>query len=218
MESEKKLTTALIVACGLLGIAVLIIYLMHRDNKMEQELKHGQEIAYRDAVSKIKASYERRDSVNLEERRLESAHIAVLEVSANRLKQANTGLSKELAILRPQIQTQLDTLPAIKRYVELSDSSLKQKDHIIDTLTSQTIAQQQAYDREKSAHDSTRIDFKAATDTLQLQADNLSVLLLKAEKKAKRKFSVGPVVSYGVSKDGLSHNFGIGITYSLFKF
>jgi len=130
----------------------------------------------------------------------------------------NSNLTKEIAKLRSEVQPQIDTIPAIKRYIEMQDLSLAQKDSLIHVL-GQQIADQVENFNEMSEIQDEQIQLERQKAEMWMgQAANFQNLYKKADDKAKKRWTISPVVAYGVGNNGLSPFFGVGIGFSLIRF
>lgn len=210
--------TAIVILSAALIVALVWIYIAWNHAKLMEDYRMAQNLTFQDAIQRSNARVAVLDSAHKADRVLDSLRIANLSGAANREKQANKSLTKEIAVLRTQIQPQVDTLPEIRHFIALQDSSLRQKDGIIDTLEAKSAAQAEAMAREKDYGQSVRAELTGKADTLQLQSDNFQRMYLKADKQASKRWSVGPVGAYGVGNSGLTPFVGVGVTYSLFKF
>ena len=157
------------------------------------------------------------DSLLLERRTRAQDSVQNLRVTTG-LKQANTAIAHKLALARPNIQPYLDSLEAVGSFVVLQDSALSLKDSLIVTLEGQIDTLRQSYNRERRLLERQTLETTELVSLWEGQAKNYEAMFRKADRKASRKFTVGPYFGYGVSSGGLSPSFGVSVQYRLLRF
>ena len=157
------------------------------------------------------------DSARLERaKRLADSLKYSLAVSG--LKMRNSAMSKKLVEMRVDVQPFLDSIQVVGDFVALQDSSLNQKDSIIMVLEDQNYTQAKLFSAEINHMGSQIEQEKEIAGLWEDQALNYQKLFHTADKKARKKFTVGPFVGYGVGNSGLTPSVGISLQYTLFRF
>ena len=157
------------------------------------------------------------DSARLERaKRLADSLKYSLAVSG--LKMRNSAMSKKLVEMRVDVQPFLDSIQVVGDFVALQDSSLNQKDSIIMVLEDQNYTQAKLFSAEINHMGSQIEQEKEIASLWEDQALNYQKLFHTADKKARKKFTVGPFVGYGVGNSGLTPSVGISLQYTLFRF
>jgi len=200
MNTSNKLSTALIVACGLLGIAVLIIFLMHRNNKMDEMqalLRNGQaqaEIARLEDVAKRAGG--RADSLQVNFGKLhlsDSLSLAALSVR-------NKAMSETVHKLRIPVQVTIDTMEALGDFVRAYDSLLAGKDQEIGELKLRHSAQVVELNEIIAERVNQMMAQTALAETWRQTADNAEQDQQKETKRKKVWRAVGLV---GIGTTGI---------------
>lgn len=126
-----------------------------------------------------------------------------------------TGYKKTIATLRPEVSAQVDSLPIVKTFIALQDSTIEKQDSLNVALTGQIYDQSKSFEAELEQERGKFYEQVKNTEDYKQVAENATNLY---EKIKRKKFSVGPNAGYGVSKDGLSPFVGVSVQYNLFRF
>jgi len=206
-----------------IGIAVILlllgtVYMQWKSAKNQETYRLAENILFQAAIQDSRAMVKSwQDSVNELSVRLALDRDSV-KVVVSGLKMRNSTLSKKIAELRQEIKPQVDTLPEIKHFIALQDSSLSQKDSVISVLGTQNVTQYNSMSEIIRLQDKQIAEERDISTMLEGQMDNYQALYLKADKKAKKRWSLQVGAGYGVNKDGLSPQVGVQIGFDLLKF
>lgn len=205
-------------------VLVLIIALLLSliGNYFQYRGARQQEISLLDAnetlggqVELLLAELHESDSIVIairEQRQKDSVKFSVAE---KHLKSSVATLKKTIATLRPQIVPQIDSLPLVKEFIALQDSTIEKQDSLNVVLSGQIYDQGKSFTAEIEQLNAQILASNQISDLWQESAESSMKLYQKLKKK---RFSVGPEISYGVNKDGLSPSVGFSVQYSLFRF
>lgn len=194
----------------LLAISLLILYIQWRE---------GKELGNKAAESARIA--ERNHS--LQEIRVRDRHIqAVLEdrdsvIRVGTLREAT--LSSQIKALKSRLipASAINALAPVECYTEVlkRDTIILKQDSLVLTLEEEKA---EILRMDSIAFDSLQANVMQFQELFESEAKETVKLESKLEKEKRKRFSIGPAVGYGVSKDGLSPNLSISIQYRLFKF
>lgn len=206
---SKILTYALAIGCTVLAV----LYLQQCGRANESDL-------LRDSAQSARIA-ERNHS--LQEIRVRDRHIqAVLEdrdsvvrESALKISRLSEALNASKARLRPvTIINRGDTVELFTEVLKRDTVILKQ-DTVILTLEAERA---KILRMDSIAFDSLKANVMQFQGLFESEAKETVKLESKLEKEKRKRFSIGPAVGYGISRDGLSPNVSISIQYRLFKF
>jgi predicted RNase H-like nuclease (RuvC/YqgF family) len=127
-------------------LALVIVWLLLRNGEKPVEVDQVEKEKY-EAVQKAKEEERAKaaDKVDSVAQAMQDSLQGVWNVVNKQKKEINR-LERRVAVLRPQIQPYIDSLPVLKSYVQAQDSLMQVKDSTINTLTAAV------YDLGKSAN------------------------------------------------------------------
>jgi hypothetical protein len=188
---------------------------LRKNDRIASELSEARnqtEIAASRALAKSYADRAREvDSVRTLER--DSAKVVV-----RALKQETTAYKKTIAVLRPLVAPRIDSVPVLRDFVAAQDSTILKQDSTITVLevaVSNEIGRAAEIDLLKRNEIG---ELVSMVNGLQNDLVTEQGKTRKAEKKAGKKFSVGPTAGYGFSKEGLSPQIGISVQWRWLRF
>lgn len=202
----------------LLAVTLILLFFLFQSNRELAKLRlldnrrMQEEIAKHTATAK---SY--RDSARLE--RAKRIHGDSLAKSLeNGLRMRVAAYEKTLIKQRIPIQPLIDSIQALGDFVETYDSLSTAKDSLIFSLNTRIDTLQRSYNREIRQIEHAYASQQQVSKLWEGQANNFQALYNEADRKARKKFSVGPYVGYGVSREGLSPSVGISVQWKLLAF
>lgn len=158
-----------------------------------------------------------RDSAHLE--RVKRIHGDSLAKSReNSLKMRVAAHEKNLIKQRIPIQPLIDSIQALGDFVETYDSLSTAKDSLIFSLNTRIDTLQTSFNREIRHIERAYANQQQISKLWEGQANNFQALYQEADRKAKKKFTIGPFIGYGIGDSGLTPAAGISLQYTLFRF
>lgn len=207
-------TLLIIILVFLLASVGLNVWQWRSAYEQEENMLAQNEQFQRDILKHEVLAKTARDSAHeLRARRSADSLKYIVELTHRQIE--NNAMSKRLKSLRPTVQPIIDSVPPLKEFIALQDSILVQKDSIISTITARTNDIEKSFNLEI---EQLNTQLQATNQTSELWQKSAENSMQLYEKLKRKKFSVGPEISYGVNKDGLSPSVGVSIQYSLWRF
>jgi hypothetical protein len=218
-EDKMRTQTAIIIALVLLlfGSVGWHFYQSQESKTRELELllKNGQLATI--IAEKRQAIDSANTRISIVEERIDNVGEAFKDVTDS-LTGLIRGKDRTIATLKVALRPQIDSNPDLSALLQNQDSATLFRDSLISALQAHNLAQFNDF-TELGRLQRFQIEQQVAiSHSFEQQAIEFQRRYEKAEKKLKKRWSVGPSVSYGISKEGLSPNVGVSIQYSLLMF
>ena len=207
------------------AIYIVIILLMGafifyqiRQAKIQQEFAFARSAQFADAIEKARNQAAIHKDSAAWERASRNRSDSASAVKIASLVAKDKKFTKQSKDLREPVQPLIDSIQALGAFVGAQDSTLAVRQGIIVRQGKRIQSDSVSFLKESDHLKEENLKTVEALGTAILLADNFQERYLKAEKQAKKKFTVGPYVGYGVSKDGLSPSIGVSVQFRLLRF
>lgn len=168
-----------------LSVALIVILLTRGCDKPTE--KPQDETLWRDVVEKREAVIREKDSIIatiVKERQLDSLKH---DRAVTSLKQREFTLIRKLKAANADIQVISDSLPRVKRYVDLADSTIAIKDSLYTQAVNHSIALDSLYRIEVAALGQKNVAQQAVNEEYKARVVSLENKLSRSEKRLDRK-------------------------------
>lgn len=173
------------------GVAVLFMVLFFSKSCDRPVTKPNDGVAWRLRVDSLNRLISNRDTAILHVRKKKALDSIQNLEAVNRLKMRDASLVRRLKEANADIQVIADSLPKVRRYVELADSTIAVKDSLYTQAVNHTIALEQFYKLETAALAQKNVIQVQLSDQYKARVDELGKENARLGKKLerKRKFS-----------------------------
>lgn len=180
------------------GVAVLFMVLFFTKSCDRPVTKPDDGVAWRLRVDSLSRLISNRDTAILHVRQKKALDSIQNLEAVNRLKIREASLVRKLKEANADIQEIADSLPKVRRYVELADSTIAVKDSLYIQAVNHTIALEQFYKLETAALAQKNVIQVQLSDQYKARVDELGKENARLGKKLERK-KVGNRILLGVS-------------------